>query len=88
VAVGKQRTRNLGLSQRDIDRTMAEPKPLTYDECKAAEAAFKGAPSNPDWTEAAQQLYARLSAVIDMRAKGSSRRPTGINPEHLTGIRS
>lgn len=48
---------------------MAEPKPLTYDEQKAAEAAFVGAPSNPKWTEAAQLLYARLSATIQNRAK-------------------
>ena len=72
MAAGKQRTRNLDLSRPDINRTMADPKPLTYDECKAAEAAFKGAPSNPDWTEAAQQLYARLSAVVDMRAQGTT----------------
>ncbi|OQW66314.1 MAG: hypothetical protein BVN29_07595 [Nitrospira sp. ST-bin5] len=48
---------------------MAEPKPLTYDEQRAAEAAFVGAPSNPKWTEAAQLLYARLSATIQARAK-------------------
>lgn len=48
---------------------MAEPKPLTYDERKAAEAAFVGAPSNPKWTEAAQLLYARLSATVQTRAK-------------------
>ena len=48
---------------------MAEPKPLTYDEQKAAEAAFIGAPSNPQWTEAAQLLYGRLSATIQTRSK-------------------
>ena len=48
---------------------MAEPKPLTYDEQKAAEAAFVGAPSNPKWTEAAQLLYVRLSATIQTRSK-------------------
>jgi hypothetical protein len=65
---------------------MAEPKPLTYDECKAAEAAFNGAPSHPDWTEAAQQLYARLSAVVDMRAQGTSGGVVGWRKD-LTGIR-
>ena len=44
---------------------MAEPKPLTYDEQKAAEAAFTGAPFNPHWTEAAQLLYRRLTAEIN-----------------------
>ena len=48
---------------------MAEPKSLTYDEQKAAEAAFIGAPSNPKWTEAAQLLYVRLSATIQSRSK-------------------
>lgn len=48
---------------------MAEPKPLTYDEQKAAEAAFIGAPSNPTWTEAAQLLYARLSAAKEGLSK-------------------
>ncbi len=48
---------------------MAEPKPLTYDEQKAAEAAFVGAPSDPKWTEAAQLLYARLSATLEARSK-------------------
>ena len=56
---------------------MAEPKPLTYDEQKAAEAAFIGAPSNPKWTEAAQLLYARLSATIQSRAKEAIGTSTG-----------
>ena len=51
---------------------MAEPKPLTYDEQKAAEAAFVGAPSDPKWTEAAQLFYARLSATVQARAKEPS----------------
>ena len=50
---------------------MAEPKPLTYDEQKAAEAAFVGAPPDPKWTEAAQLLYARLSATVQARSKES-----------------
>lgn len=51
---------------------MAEPKPLTYDERKAAEAAFVGAPSDPNWTDAAQLLYARLSATVQARSKETS----------------
>lgn len=47
---------------------MADPKPLTYDERKAAEAAFTGAPANPAWTESARQLYARISAVARIGA--------------------
>jgi hypothetical protein len=56
---------------------MAEPKPLTYDEQKAAEAAFVGAPSNPQWTEAAQLLYVRLSATIQTRSKETIGTSTG-----------
>jgi hypothetical protein len=67
VVVVKQRTRNLGPSRLDIDRAMTEPKPLTYNEQKAAEAAFTGAPSNPDWTEAARLLYLRLSSAMTAR---------------------
>jgi hypothetical protein len=48
---------------------MAEPKPLTYDEQKAAEAAFTGAPLSPHWTEAAQLLYRRLTAEISRGGK-------------------
>lgn len=46
---------------------MTEPKPLTYDEHKAAEAAFRGDPPNADWTDSAQEIYARLSAAIATR---------------------
>jgi hypothetical protein len=47
---------------------MTEPKPLTYDEQKAAEAAFRGYPPNADWTDSAQEIYARLSAAIAKRS--------------------
>ena len=47
---------------------MTEPKPLTYDEHKAAEAAFRGYPPNADWTDSAQDIYARLSAAIAKRS--------------------
>ena len=53
---------------------MTKPKPLTYDEHKAAEAAFRGYPPNADWTDSAQEIYARLSAVI------AKRRTTALNP--------
>lgn len=56
---------------------MAEPKPLTYDEQKAAEAAFVGASLNPQWTEAAQLLYVRLSATIQTRSKEAMGASTG-----------
>ena len=75
MVAGNQRTRNLGLLPRDIDqRAMTEPKPLTYDEHKAAEAAFRGYPPNDDWTDSAQEIYVRLSAAI------ATRRTTALNP--------
>jgi hypothetical protein len=46
---------------------MTEPKPLTYDEHKAAEAAFRGYLPNADWTDSAQEIYAGLSAAIAKR---------------------
>ncbi|WP_447977750.1 hypothetical protein [Candidatus Nitrospira bockiana] len=30
---------------------------LTHDELKAAEAAFRGLPRNPQWSERAQAVY-------------------------------
>lgn len=33
------------------------PRALTYDEKKAAEAAFQGLPFNPDWSDAARKVY-------------------------------
>lgn len=42
-------------------------KPLTYDEHKAAEAAFRGYPPQEDWTDSAYDVYFRLSAAIAKR---------------------
>ena len=53
---------------------MTEPKPLTYDEHKAAEAAFRGDPPDADWTDSAQEIYARLTAAI------ATQRTTALNP--------
>ena len=63
-----QRTKNLGLLPRDINPRMTEPKPLTYDEHKAAEAAFRGYPPDVDWTDSAQEIYVRLSAAMAKRS--------------------
>jgi hypothetical protein len=43
------------------------PRPLTYDEQKAAEAAFLGLPFNADWTEAGQAVYVGIRAAIVAR---------------------
>ncbi len=39
-------------------------RPLTHDEKKAAEAAFKGAPFDPKWSEAARKVYLGLSSAM------------------------
>lgn len=39
-------------------------RPLTYDEKKAADAAFKGAPFDPKWSEAARNVYEGLSLAM------------------------
>jgi hypothetical protein len=48
---------------------MIELNPLTYDEHKATEAAVREYPPDSDWTDAAQLLYAKLSAAIARRAR-------------------
>ena len=67
MVAGKQRIRNLVLLRLDID-AMTELKPLTYDEHKVTEAAFRGHSADPYWTDGGQFLYAELSAAIAQRA--------------------
>ena len=53
---------------------MTEQKSLTYDEHKAAEAAFRGYPPDADWTDSAKEIYVRLSEAITKRGT------TALNP--------
>ncbi|GJL54403.1 MAG: hypothetical protein NPIRA02_15350 [Nitrospirales bacterium] len=39
-------------------------RPLTYDEKKAAEAAFQGLPCDPKWSQAAHSVYAGISSAM------------------------
>ena len=39
------------------------PRALTYDEKKAAEAAFTGRPFNSEWSEAARKVYDGILSV-------------------------
>ncbi|HJU05129.1 MAG TPA: hypothetical protein VJ692_08235 [Nitrospiraceae bacterium] len=41
---------------------------LTYDEKKAAEAAFRGLPCDPTWSEAARDVYAGLVKALHVHA--------------------
>jgi hypothetical protein len=47
-----------------------EPVRLTYDEAKAAEAAFRGDPPDPAWTMAALRVYHGIVAAIEKRMGG------------------
>ena len=44
---------------------MQQPvRPLTHDEKKAAEAAFRGAPFDPKWSGAARKIYLGISSAV------------------------
>ena len=47
---------------------MIRPRPLTHDERKAAEAAFRGIPVNPNWTERARSVYFGINSALSLRA--------------------
>lgn len=42
-------------------------RPLTNDERKAAEAAFRGDPFNPEWSQSAREMYDGIAAVLALR---------------------
>ena len=46
---------------------MTTVPPLTYDESKAAEAAFHGLPLDPKWSRHAQEIYFGILAVTNGR---------------------
>jgi hypothetical protein len=46
---------------------MTTHPPLTYDERKAAEAAFHGLPLDPKWSRHAQEIYLGILGVTHGR---------------------
>ncbi len=46
----------------------ATPRSLTYDEKKAAEAAFRGEPFNPTWSAGARRVYEGIVLAKGARA--------------------
>ena len=42
-----------------------EPRPLTHDEKKASEAAFRGLPFNPKWSQSARVVYDGILASLN-----------------------
>jgi hypothetical protein len=47
---------------------LKQPKPLTFDERRAAEAAFAGEPPSMEWSQAGFQVYQGLTAALLSRA--------------------
>jgi hypothetical protein len=48
----------------------AAPRPLTYDEKKAAEAAFRCDAFNPAWSQAALKVYDDISrAMVQLQVR-------------------
>ncbi|CAI4030989.1 hypothetical protein DNFV4_01421 [Nitrospira tepida] len=54
-------------SDKVTGRTSQPPRALTYDESKAAEAAFRGDPFNPSWSASAQKIYDGILAAMGKR---------------------
>ena len=44
---------------------MTSPRPLTHDEKKASEAAFRGLPQDESWTDSAKCVYAGIIQALD-----------------------
>jgi hypothetical protein len=67
--------------------TAETPRALTYDEAKAAEAAFRGEPFNPAWSAAAAQVYAGLSKAMQEKQAlmESSETTAEQEPEYISG---
>lgn len=49
------------------DPETTRPRALTYDEKKAAEAAFRGEPFNPAWSAAAARVYGGIVSAMEKR---------------------
>lgn len=50
------------------DQPANKTRPLTYDEQKAAEAAFGMQPFNPVWSHAAFAVYAGITAAMSRKS--------------------
>jgi hypothetical protein len=53
---------------------------LTYDQKKAAEAAFRGDPFNPRWSTAALVVYEGIRAAMATRFTDASERNALVAP--------
>jgi predicted Ser/Thr protein kinase len=63
------------MMEHEYSRALAEsktpettrPRALTYDEKKAAEAAFRGEPFNSAWSAAAARVYSGIVSAMEKR---------------------
>lgn len=68
MVVANSQTLNRGRLRQDIDpQAMTYTSSLTYDEHKAAEAAFQGLPLDPAWTNKAQVIYHGIREAMLVR---------------------
>ena len=51
---------------------MTQPRPLTHDEKKASEAAFRGLPCDPTWSHSAKAVYDGIMATLDKSSMSSA----------------
>ncbi len=51
---------------------MTQPRPLTHDEKKASEAAFRGMPFDPKWSQSAKAVYDGIVASMDKSPTSSA----------------
>jgi hypothetical protein len=67
--------------------TIDTPRSLTYDEAKAAEAAFRGEPFNPAWSAAAAQVYAGILKAMQKKQEFTASSETNAEqePEYISG---
>ncbi|WP_447599893.1 hypothetical protein [Nitrospira sp. Nam80] len=59
---------------------MKRPRPLTHDEQKAAEAAFRGLPPDPTWTVGALCVYHGIRTALASRRELKEFTPAGDAP--------
>jgi hypothetical protein len=60
--------------------TSPTPRPLTYDEQRASEAAFLGLPAQPSWTQGAQRIYAQLTQALAKKRPPAEVTHDGLRP--------
>ncbi|HNK51568.1 MAG TPA: hypothetical protein PKX75_21355, partial [Nitrospira sp.] len=64
--------------------TSPTPRPLTYDEKRASEAAFLGLPAHPSWTQGAQRIYAQLTQALAKKQPPTDLLHEGLCPRQFS----